>query len=217
MIRLDLRIELNYDIDAFGADFILNIHPALTSQQRVLNENLWLSQPLAPLLQTDRHTGNRLLRLRAGPGPLKLVYTALSLVITARIVRPLRGLFVHHTAQSNASLVGQTCKVLTGVVDERQGRAEVAQRGASINVRVWSPSPNTLKRGDTALITEYDAGTHRYLVMPMPPASNTVRCAGCSAKWLRGVLMVITSPSCTLSCMATEPPRDAASRSTAMR
>jgi hypothetical protein len=46
----------------------------------------------------------------------------------------------------------------------------VAQRGASINVRVWSPSPNTLKRGDTALITEYDAGTHRYLVMPMPPA-----------------------------------------------
>ena len=50
MIRLDLRIELNYDIDAFGADFILNIHPALTSQQRVVNENLWLSQPLAPLL-----------------------------------------------------------------------------------------------------------------------------------------------------------------------
>ena len=98
------------------------------------------------------------------------VSAALSLVITARIVRPLRGLFVHHTAQSNASLVGQTCKVLTGVVDERQGRAEVAQRGASINVRVWSPSPNTLKRGDTALITEYDAGTHRYLVMPMPPA-----------------------------------------------
>ena len=95
---------------------------------------------------------------------------ALSIVITARLVRPLRGLFVHHTAQSNASLVGQTCRVLTGTVDERQGRAEVAQRGASINIRVWSPSPNTLQRGDSALITEYDAGTHRYLVMPLPPA-----------------------------------------------
>ena len=95
---------------------------------------------------------------------------ALSLVITARIVRPLRGLFVSHTAQTNASLVGQTCKVLTGVVDERQGRAEVAQRGASINIRVWSPSPNLLKRGDTALITDYDSGSHRYLVMPLPPA-----------------------------------------------
>ena len=99
-----------------------------------------------------------------------VVAFALSIVITARLVRPLRGLFVHHTAQSNASLVGQTCRVLTGTVDERQGRAEVAQRGASINIRVWSPSPNTLQRGDSALITEYDAGTHRYLVMPLPPA-----------------------------------------------
>jgi hypothetical protein len=99
-----------------------------------------------------------------------LVAFALSIVITARLVRPLRGLFVHHSAQSNASLVGQTCRVLTGTVDERQGRAEVAQRGASLNIRVWSPSPNSLKRGDTALITEYDAGTHRYLVMPLPPA-----------------------------------------------
>ncbi|MGL4435664.1 MAG: ubiquinone biosynthesis protein, partial [Giesbergeria sp.] len=67
------------------------------------------------------------------------VSAALSLVITARLVRPMRGLFVSHSAQSNASFVGQTCKVLTGVVDERQGRAEVAQRGASINIRVWSP------------------------------------------------------------------------------
>jgi hypothetical protein len=99
-----------------------------------------------------------------------LVAFALSIVITARLVRPLRGLFVHHTAQSNASLVGQTCRVLTGMVDERQGRAEVAQRGASINIRVWSPSPNSLKRGDAALITEYDPGTHRYLVVPLPPA-----------------------------------------------
>lgn len=109
--------------------------------------------------------------LRWAAGAVVLVVTAaLSVVITARIVRPLRGLFVHHTAQSNASLVGQTCKVLTGVVDERQGRAEVAQRGASINIRVWSPSPNTLKRGDAALITEYDPGSHRYLVVPLPPA-----------------------------------------------
>lgn len=76
MIRLDLRIELNYDIDALGADFVLNIHPAQTSQQRVYGEQLWLSQPVASTLQTERFSGNRLLRLRAEPGPLKLVYTA---------------------------------------------------------------------------------------------------------------------------------------------
>lgn len=109
-----------------------------------------------------------ILRWLAGLAIL-MASAALSLVITARLVRPLRGLFVSHTAQSNASLVGQTCRVLTGVVDERQGRAEVAQRGASLNIRVWSPSPNALKRGDAVLITEYDEGRHRYLVMPLPP------------------------------------------------
>ena len=60
--------------------------------------------------------------------------------------------------------MGQSCRILTGVVDEKQGRAEVAQRGAGINIRVWAPSPNTLRRGSTALILEYDAAAHRYLV-----------------------------------------------------
>ncbi len=58
---------------------------------------------------------------------------------------------------------------------------------------------------------------HSSGVMPMPPASSSVRSARTSGKWLRGVLMVSTSPSCTLSCMPAEPPREAASRSTAMR
>ena len=94
---------------------------------------------------------------------------AASIPVTARIVRPMRALFVSHSAIGNAALVGQSCKVLTQKVDDRQGRAEVARLGASINIRVWSPSPNALQRGDTALITEYDAGAHRYLVMPLPP------------------------------------------------
>ena len=89
---------------------------------------------------------------------------ALSLVITARLVRPLRGVFVTRYGTDSASLVGQSCRILTGVVDEKQGRAEVAQRGAGINIRVWAPSPNTLRRGSTALILEYDAAAHRYLV-----------------------------------------------------
>lgn len=89
---------------------------------------------------------------------------ALSLVITARLVRPLRGVFVTRYGTHSAALVGQSCRILTGVVDEKQGRAEVAQHGAGINIRVWAPSPNTLRRGSTALILEYDATRHRYLV-----------------------------------------------------
>ena len=105
------------------------------------------------------------------PGTLGvlLAAAALSIVIAAQLVRPMRGLFVTHRAISNAALVGQVCKVLTGVVDERQGRAEVAQRGAGINIRVWAPAPNSLRRGDAALITEYDSARQRYRIDALPP------------------------------------------------
>ena len=108
------------------------------------------------------------LRWTAGAGVL-LAAAALSIVIAAQLVRPMRGLFVTHRAISNAALVGQVCKVLTGVVDERQGRAEVAQRGAGINIRVWAPAPNSLRRGDAALITEYDPARQRYRIDALPP------------------------------------------------
>ena len=108
------------------------------------------------------------LRWAAGASVL-LAAAALSIVIAAQLVRPMRGLFVTHRAISNAALVGQVCKVLTGVVDERQGRAEVAQRGAGINIRVWAPAPNSLRRGDAALITEYDSARQRYRIDALPP------------------------------------------------
>jgi hypothetical protein len=50
------------------------------------------------------------------------------------------------------------------VVNEKDGRAEVARRGASLNIRVWAPTPNTLKRGSQALILEYDEVAGRYLI-----------------------------------------------------
>ena len=120
-----------------------------------------VSQWVLPWVPTD------VLRWAVGAGVL-LAAAALSIVVTARLVRPLRGLFVTHTAQTNATLVGQVCRSLTGTVDERQGRAEVAQRGASINIRVWAPSPNPFKRGDHALVTDYDPATLRYRIDPMP-------------------------------------------------
>lgn len=54
-------------------------------------------------------------------------------------------------------------------------------------------------------------------VMPMPPASSRLKGEATRGKWLRGALMVRVSPAFTRSCMATEPPREAGSRSTAMR
>jgi len=106
--------------------------------------------------------------LQIAAGVVLLVACAfLSVVISARLVRPLRGMFTTRWGTQSAALVGQPCRILTGIVDEHQGRAEVAQpsgRGAGINIRVWASAPNALTRGSAAVIVEYDAGTHRYLV-----------------------------------------------------
>lgn len=103
------------------------------------------------------------LRWVAGAGVL-IAACGLSLVITARLVRPLRGVFRTKYATSHADLVGQDCVIWTSEVNAKVGRAEVAQRGAPLNIRVWADTPNALKRGDKARIADYDAATQRYRV-----------------------------------------------------
>jgi len=113
---------------------------------------------LLPLLPTS------LLRMVAGLGVLPVAF-ALALPVTARLIRPMRGLFVTHSAMSNAALVGQTCRVVTSSVDEKFGRAEVATRGTGVNIRVWAATPNTLTKGSSARILEHDAAGERYLIV----------------------------------------------------
>jgi len=76
MIRLQITIELDYEVLGPGADFIFNIHAAQTERQQVLTESLHLSQNLASRVETDPVTRNRYLRLSAGPGPLRVSYGA---------------------------------------------------------------------------------------------------------------------------------------------
>lgn len=105
------------------------------------------------------------LRFIAGTGALVGAFVV-AVPVTARLVRPMRRLFVTHTARSNHSLVGQNCKVLTLEVNEKFGRAEVSDRGAGLNIRIWAASPNSLTRGSQARIVEYDEAAGRYLVEP---------------------------------------------------
>lgn len=116
---------------------------------------MWLL-PLVPTL---------VLKILAGTAVL-LGSLAVAIPITARIIRPMRGLFVTHTAVSNAALVGQICRVLTRSVDERFGRAQIERRGASLNIRVWARTPNALTKGSAARIVEYDEAGARYLIEP---------------------------------------------------
>ena len=100
-----------------------------------------------------------------------LVIIVLALVpgifFTALLSRPLRGLFVSHTAPPNEGLIGQTCRVLTLKVTEDFGQGEISSRGASLKIMISSREPNRLSQGSMALVVAYDAGTRRFLVEPL--------------------------------------------------
>jgi len=76
MVRLQFSIELGYDIDVPGCDFIFNIHAAQTRHQTVVQESLGISQPVATSLYTDPVSHTRYLRLKGLPGALTVRYEA---------------------------------------------------------------------------------------------------------------------------------------------
>lgn len=88
MIRLQLALELDYEIDGPGSEFIFNIHAAHTERQQVLEESLALSQNVPFRVETDPTNHNRYLRVSALPGPLRVSYSA---TVDLR----------HHVAQPN--------------------------------------------------------------------------------------------------------------------
>jgi transglutaminase-like putative cysteine protease len=76
MIRLQIAIQLDYEVSATGSDFVFNIHAAQTARQHVLDEQLTLSQPVAYRVEKEPGSGNRLLRFSAPPGQLQVNYRA---------------------------------------------------------------------------------------------------------------------------------------------
>jgi transglutaminase-like putative cysteine protease len=76
MVRLKFSLELNYEIDEPGCDFIFSIHAAQTAHQTVLSESLDISQNLSPNVYTDPITHTRYLRLKAFAGLLTVRYAA---------------------------------------------------------------------------------------------------------------------------------------------
>lgn len=76
LIRIELKIDLSYEIDANGADFVFNVHAAQTPCQTIASEELSLSQSVDSRIDTDPVTGNRYTRVRALPGEMKLSYAA---------------------------------------------------------------------------------------------------------------------------------------------
>jgi len=76
-VRLQCQVDLRYQVNSAGSDFIFNVQVARTPQQMVLWESLTINQGVPLQEHCDRATSGRFLRLRAVAGELVLRYAAL--------------------------------------------------------------------------------------------------------------------------------------------
>ncbi len=76
MVRLQISLELAYEVTAPGSDFIFAFHAAQTRHQRIVEERLNVSQTVPRTLTLDPASGNRVMRLQAMPGTLRVAYDA---------------------------------------------------------------------------------------------------------------------------------------------
>jgi hypothetical protein len=88
-----------------------------------------------------------------------------SIPVTAQVIKPLKGLFVVHSAKSKSHFIGATCKITTLEVSETFGQAEIDDGQARIIVSVRANTPNALTKGDKAKVTSYDKEKGTYEVV----------------------------------------------------
>jgi hypothetical protein len=89
------------------------------------------------------------------------------LLASALVLRPLgKALDAERPARRRDAL-GHVCTITSGKVDAKFGTALVEDGAAGLNVHVVCPKANTLKKGDRALLVEFDAAREVYEVEPI--------------------------------------------------
>jgi len=87
----------------------------------------------------------------------------LSLPLTSLATKPLEPVFKSVSAKGRRDYVGSVVRVRTGRVDERFGQADLTDGGSHMVIPVRIDT-STLKRGDDALIIDYDSEREAYIV-----------------------------------------------------
>lgn len=104
---------------------------------------------------------NGILRYIAGL-PIFLVSLYVSVLITAKIIAPIRGLFKASSEHSPA-IIGQTAIVRTSRVDRHFGEAILEDGGAGLLLKVRATGDATFVKHDRVVIIEHmqDSGAYR--------------------------------------------------------
>ena len=89
---------------------------------------------------------------------------ALAVLMTKIVTQPLRGRFEAEEPNPAAKLLGTRCVVSTREVTDRFGQAEYETEAAPLKINVRARGETMLRKGDSALIVDYDAEKNIYFV-----------------------------------------------------
>ncbi|HEY0883391.1 MAG TPA: hypothetical protein VGD87_17775, partial [Archangium sp.] len=85
----------------------------------------------------------------------------------AVLLRPLNKALSQSKPATRRDSLGQLCTITSGKVDGSFGTAHVDDGGAGLNVHVVCSKANTLKKGDRAILVDFDAAKETYEVEPV--------------------------------------------------
>jgi hypothetical protein len=81
--------------------------------------------------------------------------------------RPIEPVFTVAHARERSSLLGETCEVSTGRVDDQFGQGTAMIGGDDLLFQIRCAGQNGLKRGDKALIVSFDAARQAFVIEPL--------------------------------------------------
>jgi hypothetical protein len=91
----------------------------------------------------------------------------LAVTATAIAVKPIVRAFTSEAPQRRHHFIGKVCEVTSGRVSASFGTATVNDGGAGLNLHVACDKANQLKKGDRALIVDFDEKTETWNVEPL--------------------------------------------------
>ncbi|MCU7933428.1 MAG: ubiquinone biosynthesis protein [Candidatus Thiodiazotropha sp. (ex Dulcina madagascariensis)] len=98
--------------------------------------------------------GSSLIRYAAGTLVL-VAGLALSIPITAKLIKPMKPLFVKHFAPSNRDFIGHPCTVSSSRVSDTFGIGIVETGGSPLQINIRADDKQGFKKGMTVRIADY--------------------------------------------------------------
>lgn len=121
-----------------------------------------VSWTVAALITLTFNPGNVL--FQAGVLVSSLIVGVLGAAV---LLRPLGKALNQNKPARRRDSLGQICTITSGRVDSTFGTAQVEDGAAGLNVHVICPKTNTLKKGDRAILVDFDAAKDTYEIEPI--------------------------------------------------